>query len=518
MSDTSSPSQVPESGTAFGIDAFTLDDRLRLFHFAAAEKRDEYLWLLRALDRGRANYQVLVHASTADELLTGLRADHPECPPIGAVQPMLDALGDWRVLDRSYDGTRAANLAEYRNRNYVYQFTQAGYRAYRAVEEVLGARLEDAQLSRLVFPDILADLRALAEANRAGDAEEVYRKLSRLDQVLSDMAQRAARFYLMLGDLARTNDTRPEVFLAHKDTLLAHMREFTAELGRYTPRLAQAVRQVAETGVDRLIEHATEADERLFRTPAERVEDWRQRWAGLTGWFTPGPTREQHSEADRLQRATVTAISNVIALLRRVTEARKGGVSRESQLRHLAQWFADCPDDDAAHALFGVTFDLGSPRHVAVPYPDPELIPARQSWWQAEPVEVERTLVQAGRHAGGGAPGRVERNEAQRSRLRAGQLAAQRERRAAVASLAAEGVYDRVLDEAETQALLGLLDLALAARVPASRTLRASGAAHGVKLTLYPADRTTSVRTVRGTLYLSGVRLEVSDVRAAVRV
>ncbi|MGW5064198.1 hypothetical protein ACWEQ2_44235 [Streptomyces sp. NPDC004096] len=41
---------------AFGIDVFSLDDRMRLFHFAAAEKRHEYLWLLRAFDRGRANY------------------------------------------------------------------------------------------------------------------------------------------------------------------------------------------------------------------------------------------------------------------------------------------------------------------------------------------------------------------------------------------------------------------------------------------------------------------------------
>ena len=101
------------------------------------------------------------------------------------MQPLLDALAEWQVLDRSYDGTRAANLAEYRNRHYVYQFTQAGYRAYRAVEDVLGASLEDAQLSRLVFPDILGDLRALAEANTEGDGEEVYRKLGRLDSVLN---------------------------------------------------------------------------------------------------------------------------------------------------------------------------------------------------------------------------------------------------------------------------------------------------------------------------------------------
>src|SRR6202011_1312794 len=250
---------------AFGIDAFTADDRLRLFHFAAADKRHEYLWLLRAFDRARANYQVLMHASDARDLLDELARQHPEAAAVGDVQVLLDALAEWQVLDRSYDGTRAANLAEYRNRHYVYQFTQAGYRAFRAVEEVLTASLEDAQLSRLVFPDILADLRALAAAVRSRDAAEVYRKLSRLDGVLADMAQRAARFYLMLGDLARTNDTRPEAFLAHKDALLTHMREFHSELARFAPLLAAAVAEVEATGAERLARLAAAGDESLFR-------------------------------------------------------------------------------------------------------------------------------------------------------------------------------------------------------------------------------------------------------------
>ena len=500
-------------GDAFGIDAFTLDDRMRLFHFAAAEKRHDYLWLLRAFDRGRANYQVLLHVADARELLAQLVEDSPTARAVGEVQPLLDALADWKLLDRSYDGTRAANLAEYRNRHYVYQFTQAGYRAFRAVEDVLGARLEDAQLSRLVFSDILADLRALAAANAAGDAEEVYRKLSRLDSVLADMAQRSARFYLMLGDLARTNDTRPEVFLAHKDALLSHMREFNGELSRYTPLLAEAVQAVAATGVDELVERAAEADERLFRSPAERLEDWRQRWSGLVHWFAEG----ERSESDRLQNATVTAIRGVLALLRRVTEATRGGVSQESQLRHLAQWFTTCPTDADAHALFRAAFDLGSPRHVSVLHEDPELIPSRSSWWQAQPVALARTLVKAGREPRLHGPGRIERNDVERQQLRAQQVKAQAQTRAAAAVLAGDGVYGRKLDEPETQALLGLLDLALAARIPVSRGVRrdagasaAAVGAHGVRLTLHPAAGSTTVHTVRGRLHLDGLRLEVS--------
>ncbi|MET8213743.1 TIGR02677 family protein [Streptomyces sp. NPDC005373] len=521
-SPAGTPKGGPDSGSgndAFGIDAFTLDDRLRLFHFAAAEKRGDYLWLLRAFDRGRANYQVLLHASDAAGLLRALADEHPGAAAVGEVQPLLDALAEWKVLDRSYDGTRAANLTEYRKRHYVYQFTQAGYRAYRAVEDVLGATLEDAQLSRLVFPDLLADLTALAEANAAGDAEEVYRKLGRLDSQLNEMAQRAARFYLMLGDLARTNDTRPEVFLAHKDALLSHMREFTAELGRYAPLLAEAVEKVAVGGVERMVEQAAEADERLFRSPAARLEDWRQRWNGIVHWFGGREygrdTGREHSEAERLQDATVTAIRSVLALLRRVTEARRGGVSRESELRHLAQWFTSAASDDDAHALFQAVFGLGAPRHVAVPYSDPELIPGRTSWWEAEPVELARTLVQSGRTPALRGPGRVERNDAERARLRATQLRDQAERRGAAVSLARDGAHGRVLDEAETSALLSLLDVALAARVPVTKGVTAaSGAAHGVRLTLVPTtspgESFTTVRTVRGDLHLDGLRLEVA--------
>jgi uncharacterized protein (TIGR02677 family) len=497
-------------GETFGIETFAMDDRLRLFTFTAVEKRTEYLWTLRAFDHARSNYVVLLHANDVLAYLTDLRSEHPEVPPFdnaAELTPLLDQLDGWQVLDRSFDGTRAANLTEYRNRHYVYQFTQAGYRAYRAVEDVLGASMDDATLSRLVFAELLADLTMLATANTEGDAEEVYRKLTRLDTTLSDMAARAAHFYLMLGDLSRTNDISPEIFLAHKDALLAHMREFTSELARYTPKLAAAIAAVEATGVDRLVEHAATADERIFRSPAERLADWQQRWSGLRHWFTADNT--VFSEAERLQAGTVSAIAAVLALLRRVTEARRGGVSRESQLRHLAAWFAAAPSENAAHALFTSAFNLHQPRHVSVTYPDPELIPTRRSWWEAPPVEISRTLVETGKPPSPGPPGRVERNDASRRRLRERQLAEQRARRDAAEALTAGGVYGRTLGEAETDLLLALLDVALSARVPVAGTAGGSGTAFGARLTLSPHPESTVVDTVRGRLHLDRLKLTV---------
>nr|WP_205752216.1 DUF2397 family protein [Cryptosporangium phraense] len=189
-----------------------MDDRLRLFGYVTADNRLAYLWVLRAFDAARSSYHVVLHTTEVASALAGLATTHSECPEPATLElpRLLDALVEWGVLDRGQDGTRAATLAEYRNRHSIYQFTEAGYRAHRAVESVLAANVQDSTLSRLVFADLLADLKALAVANESGDAEEVYRKLNRLDRELADVAERAARFYHMLGDLSRTPDIRPE--------------------------------------------------------------------------------------------------------------------------------------------------------------------------------------------------------------------------------------------------------------------------------------------------------------------
>src|SRR5260370_26648092 len=107
----------------------------------------------------------------------------------------------------------------------------------------------------------------------------------------------------MLGDLARTNDTRPEVFLAHKDSLLTHMREFHSELARFAPLLAAAVAEVEATGTERLARLAAAADESLFRGEQERVADWRARRGGPAPWVGARP----HTGGQPPPDATVTA-------------------------------------------------------------------------------------------------------------------------------------------------------------------------------------------------------------------
>src|SRR6185437_925177 len=206
-------------------------------------------------------------------------------------------------------------------RQSVYQFSDLGYRAFTAVEDVLSARIRDANLSRLVFSDILDDLKALAAATRAQDAEQVYRRLSRLDTVLDDMSRRAARFHLTLGEIIRSTDTSPDTFLRYKNALLTHMTDFMAELDRYLPRLAAAVAEAdgAAGGQepDAMPRLAAQADERPFLSHDELVDDWRRRWAALRAWFADdsatgdGATGDSvvESRAEGLRTATRAAVS-----------------------------------------------------------------------------------------------------------------------------------------------------------------------------------------------------------------
>ncbi|WP_308221169.1 TIGR02677 family protein [Nocardia sputi] len=500
---------------------------MRLFSFATAERRADYLWVLRAFDSARAAYVVLLHADDVAEWIERDRntprsldpdtANQPATAPrLSAAEagPLLDQLHQWGVLERSYDGTRAATLAEYRNRHYVYQFSQAGFQAYRAVAGVLSARLDEASLSRLVLPELLADLHTLAEANRAGDAERVYRTLRRLDTALSDLAARAAHFYLGLGDLVRTTEITPESFLAHKDALLAHMREFSLDLARFTPRLAAAIAEIEETGVEDLIVRAARCDERVLLSIDERQADWQARWDGLRIWFVAsgGAEPEATTEAERLREATMSAIAAVLSLLRRVTETRRGGVSRESALRHLAGWFTAAPTVEGAHALFDAVFGLGKPRHLAMEHPDADVIPAIRSWWDAPPLEISRTLAETGRPPSAGAPARIHRNDAGIRRLREAQLDAQRARAEAARSLASGDVHDRVLDERETEVLLRLLDAASTAWVPVrGRVAGTTGSDSGVTLTVSEHEGPTVVRTARGLLHLNNRALKIEQ-------
>ena len=502
----------------FNLDALAVSDRFRLFGFTRREDYLAYLWVLRALDRLRAAHVAQAHTDDVAEELAELAAHHDSVPRnLTSLRDRLDNLTDDGLLHRLEDASRAGSLARYRNRQSVYQFSELGHRAYTAVEGVLAARVQDANLSRLVFSDILRDLNGLAEANRAGDGDEVVRRLGSLDRVMEDMARRSARFHLTLGDITRSTEASPEMFLAYKHALLAHMGDFMAELDRYLPRLTLAVTQVEATGLATLLNRAAEADERPLMRYEDVLDDWRRRWAAVRAWFTADG---EGSRAAELAAATRAGVSSVIALLRQITEAQRGGVNRATQLRHLAAWAFDAADEDAAHALVGAAFGLRRARHLGGVHEDSDLISPRLSWDDAPGVEVAVTLFRRGKAPTPGVPQRLQARDGVRADLRRRQAARRAAEQEAARQLLASGLGDqsglgdRVLDERQTRVLLTLLTRALEARtVVAGRITGGAGGNDVMVMRLVPSPDGCAVRTAHGVLHLPGLRLEVAPAR-----
>jgi uncharacterized protein (TIGR02677 family) len=535
-------SQPETAQASLDLDALAVSDRFRLFNFTRRDDHLAYLWVLRALERLRAVHHVQAHTEDVAQALAelaGLHEDVPEFGDLAALRGRLDALADDQILHRLEDAARAGSLAKYRNRQSVYQFSELGYRAYTAVEDVLRARVRDANLSRLVFSDILEDLRALHAATRDADADQVYRRLSRLDTVLDDMSRRAAQFHLTLGEIMRSTDTSPQTFMRYKNALLTHMTDFMAELDRYLPRLATAIAAVDAAGdapgagssgtrvsVDgAMLTLVAAADDRPFLSDADKRDDWRRRWAALRAWFADaavagnaGDGNAGESRAEGLRTATRAAVSAVIALLRQVTEAQRGGVNRSSQLRHLAEWVFAAPDEPAAHALMTAAFNLRTARHLGGAHDDADQVSSRATWQDAPGVDISVTLFRRGKAPTPGVPQPARNNPAVKAALARRQAELRAAERAAAHSLLGNGAHRRVLDENETRVLLRLLTLATEARtVVAGRLATATGGNDVLTMRLVPSERGSTVQTEHGTLHLPGFELELTPATTGLR-
>jgi uncharacterized protein (TIGR02677 family) len=503
------------------LDALAVSDRFRLFNFTRRDDHVAYMWVLRALDRLRRVHQIQAHTDDVAAALAELGTVYEDVPNLdSSLREKLDALAEDGMVHRLEDASRAGSLARYRNRQSVYQFSELGYRAFAAVEDVLSARIRDANLSRLVFSDILDDLKALGAATKAQDMEQVYRRLSRLDTVLDDMSRRAARFHLTLGEIIRSTDTSPDTFLRYKNALLAHMTDFMAELDRYLPRLAVAVAEAeAAAGSqepDAMLRLAAQADERPFLGRGELLDDWRRRWAALRAWFADdtadGTAKE--SRAEGLRTATRAAVSAVIALLRQVAEAQRGGVNRSSQLRHLAEWLFNTPDERAAYALMSAAFNISSARHLGAAHDDAEQISSRAAWWDAPGVEISVTLFRRGKAPTPGVPQPARANPAVKAELRRRQTAERQAEREAAHRLLQSGAHGRLLDDAETKVLLRLLTLATEARtVVAGRLASGAGGNDVLTMRLIPDRAGSTVQTTSGVLHLPGFQLQLEPAR-----
>ena len=330
---------------------------------------------------------------------------------------------------------------------------------------------------------------------------------------MEDMARRSARFHLTLGDITRSTETSPEMFLRYKHALLAHMGDFMAELDRYLPRLTVAVIQVEATGLATLLNRAAEADERPLMRYEDVLDDWRRRWAAVRAWFTA-------DGAGIAGRRTGRGHPGRGVQRDRAAPPDHRGPARRGQPGHPAAppgrpGCSTPPTRTPRTRSWGRRSACGRARHLGGVHDDSDLI-------SAAAVLVRRArggdlghAVPAGQgpDAGGAAAG-CRPATGSGPTCGAARRRGARPSRRPPGSCLAPGWGTGCSTRRQTRVLLTLLTRALEARtVVAGRITGGAGGNDVMVMRLVPSPDGSAVRTAHGVLHLPGLRLELAAAR-----
>jgi uncharacterized protein (TIGR02677 family) len=505
-----------------------------------------YGHVLRVFAQARERF--IVHLRPED-VIADLRAG----PQAGTQPASLEAVGsaleqlvDWGNLRADADTGRVTSVEDFHRARYLYQLTRHGQAALRAVavyDQALGQR---GQLQSVALSDIAEQLASLLVLTRQEhpDPAKAHLVLLALADRFGSLADNAQAFMASLRRTIDFQDGGEEVFIAYKDRLVEYIERFIADLANRGAQIADLLARLDDAGVERLLLAAArrEAGDAVPVTgmdaqDAERVRleaaeaaltVWENRWRGLRDWFLSRSSR-QPSQAKLLRGAAVSAITSLVNTVAALNERRGGRSDRSADFRALARFFAQAPDDDAAHRLWRAAFALTPARHLTVDaateaaWRDAAL-PAATPWAQARPLEISPRLRETGSYERRGQPNRVADRSASRRALaelaefEAAQTAAARAR------LVTEGPVplSRLagpdgLDPQAFRLFLAVLGDALSGRVPGeseSSAITGDGTME-VRLKLVDPDTVVRIPTTDGVLCGPEHEIEIIDLVGA---
>ncbi|WFE22243.1 TIGR02677 family protein [Solwaraspora sp. WMMD937] len=469
----------------------------------------------------RAKRRFTVHLRPEDVL-----AEIGPGASLEAVAAALAQLAEWGNLRADPDTGRVTTVEDFHRARYLYQLSAHGHAAEQAIatyEEAIGRR---GALQSVALSDIADQLRALlgiateAAAGSAPDPAKTHLLMLSLVDRFTGLADNAQAFMASLRRAVDFADADVAAFLAYKEQLIAYLERFIADLANRGAEIANLAHRIEATGVRPLLEIVARR-EAVDAAPGEDADDralhqarvvWQQRWDGLRDWFVSGDASRQ-SQARLLRTAAIGAIRQLLGAVASINERRAGRSDRSADFRSLALWFAQAPDDEAAHRLWHTAFGLSPVRHLTVTTEtlaavEQRPVPASTSWAHAPRLEISPRLRKTGSYERRGSPSRVLDRSAQRRQLaeRAERETAQTAR--ARAALATDGPVplSRLgeLDTAEFRLFLHLLGDALAARRPDATEVTTTTSDGTLRVRLVRVDGAPPVRIVTADGVLTG--------------
>ncbi|TYB69402.1 TIGR02677 family protein [Nonomuraea sp. PA05] len=487
-----------------------------------------YREILRAFARAKERF--IVHLRPED-VAAELRRDNDD-----ALAQALDKLREWGNLRADADTGRVTSVEDFHRKRYLFQLTHAGQAAEQAIsfyEDAIGKR---GALQSVALGDIAEQLQSLAVLARDADPDpaRVHLLLLSLSDRFSSLADNAQAFMASLRRAIDFSDGDVAGFIAYKERLIDYINRFIADLANSGARIATLLGELDEYDHDRLFQLAArreaadavpdeeEAAEAYARAEEAAFASWSNRWRGLRDWFI-STGADRPSQARLLRQAAITAIKQLIDTVGLLNERRSGRSDRSADFRALARWFAEAPDEAAAHRLWRAAFGLTPSRHLTVTAATLEEwheVDAGVPWREAPPIRISPQLRRTGSYERRGRPNKVaDRSQARRLLVEQAEREAS-ETAAARAALRTDGPVPlselNGLDPRAFRLFLGLLGDALAARRPGEtevKTVSADGSME-IRLTLVPHGGKVEIHTEDGVLTGPEHVIEITDLTA----
>lgn len=475
----------------------------------------------------------------------------------------LDKLVEWGNLRSDADTGRVSTVEDFNRARKIYQLTRHGQAALAAIdhyEQALGRR---GRLQTVALADIAEQLTALlahAEDPDPPDQAGVGLLLFTLTERFTGLADNAEAFMSSLRRAVDFTDGAEDAFLAYKDRLIEYIDKFIADLANRGAQIAGLIERIEAAGIGRILDAAARRDavdavpdseansdardayaanaanaahdahDAYAAAVQVATRDWENRWRGLREWFVSSGNRRP-SQARLLRNAAVRGITNLVNTVAALNERRGGRSDRSADLRVLARFFAQAPDDAAAHRLWRAAFALAPARHLTIDAQTEEAweaadYPPGTPWADAEPLRISPRLRETGSYERRGTANRAIDRDAGRRLLAArveretAEIAEARRRLTTDGPvLLSEVAGPDGLDPRAFRLFLTVLGDALAARRPGTATTTATSGdgSMEVRLKLVDAGRVVTVATADGVLSGPEHVVEIIDLTAPAR-
>ena len=376
--------------------------RFSVFSHLSSPKTESYRGVLEVFAQARSEFVIQMRPA---EIARKLRLDAE------TIEPALEQLAEWGNLDRHRDHVDASSVEEFYRVKWLYQLSGRGEAAERALEIFENSVEQPGELQTEALRDIieyLESLRRLLAENphpATADSSKILRQFNVLNDRFEEFTVQAQRFMRFLQTAIELHGMSLEDFIDYKDKLIEYLERFVSELITSTNEIERGLTELEKLDIRtyfpalakqaRIDALDRDDQEKLLAEEARRLG----RWEGLRGWFigTPG-TR---SQAETLRARAREAIPALLLALQNFHDRRETGSDRRRDWMTLATWFAELPDDTAAHRLWRVAFALAPSRHLRVNeetlvHRDRFAETTRTSWLKAEPMWLEPQLRKSG--------------------------------------------------------------------------------------------------------------------------